>query len=210
MQKCWICGETATKHRGIGEREGPFKDLVPFSERSQRCYCEKCYDMQTAQIKADMTEYVRLKKKLMFERAVRLLERQNLQLYDYKEAIDAVEEFFAENPDKFDSAYEVVAAIILIDNEIECKLQYKVGRYQCDFCLPAFKVLLEIDGDRHTKERDSERDEAILQEIGYDWEIVRIKTEYLDQKADLLVEAIETVLRKRKRDRQKLLSKIIK
>ena len=69
-------------------------------------------------------------------RALCILEKQDLCIYDYKEAIDAVREFAEEQPDKFDSAYEMIAAIILVDNEIECKPQYKVGVYQCDFCIP--------------------------------------------------------------------------
>ena len=107
----------------------------------------------------------------------------------------------AEKPDKFDSAYEVVAAIILVDNEIACELQHKIGKYQCDFFIPSMKVILEIDGDRHkyNQKHDTKRDAEIMRTIGRDWNIVRIKTTYLDQKADLLVEAIKSILEKRRK-----------
>ncbi len=197
MNQCWVCGGQATTHRNIGERTGIF--FEPFKEDVQRCYCDSCFRKVMEQRRKDHAEYVRLKKKLMFERAVCILERQDLCIYDYKEAINAVREFAEEHPDKFDSAYEMIAAIILVDNEIECKPQYKVGDYQCDFCIPAWKVILEIDGDRHRhrKEYDSDRDKAIVAMLGEEWQIVRIKTEYLDMKADLLVEAIKEVIRHR-------------
>lgn len=199
MQKCWKCGKDGAEHRNIGER-GILNDLVPFSESMQRCYCEDCFKTVTKEMRHDLNEYVRLKKKLMFERAVRILERQKLNIYDYQEAIQTIEEFARENPDKFDSAYEMVAAIILIDNEIPCELQHKIGKYQCDFFIPTLKLVLEIDGERHKnrKSYDSIRDMEIKNALGAGWEIMRIKTEYLDEKADLLVEAIRTILRKRK------------
>ncbi len=201
MQKCWICGKDAVEHRNIGERNAALlNDFVPFSEETQRCYCQECFAKVTEESKRDTAEYIRLKKKLMFERAVRILERQGLDIYHYKEAIQAVGEFAEEKPDKFDSSHEMIAAIMLIDNEISCELQHKVGRYQCDFFIPSMKVVLEIDGEHHKSRKtyDTHRDAEIMRILGRDWNIIRIKTEYLEQKAEALVDAIESVLLKRK------------
>ena len=197
---CWICGKPGAHHRGIGEREPLFGDLVPFEEKSQRCYCEECFKKTTEQYKKDMSEYVRLKKKMMFERAVRILERQCMNIYDYQEAIKAVESFTEEKPDKFDSSYEMIAAVILVQNEIPCELQHRIGKYQCDFYIPSMKVILEIDGERHKNKKifDTKRDAEIMRTVGRDWNIIRIKTEYLDQKAEKLVEAIDAILYQRK------------
>ena len=175
--------------------------MLSFGDNVQRCYCEDCFRAVTEQHKKDVAEYARLKKKLMFERAVRLLERQSLELYDYQEAIKAVEEFAAGHPNKFDSAYEMIAAIMLIDNEIPCEMQYKVGCYQCDIRLPTMKVILEVDGDRHKyrKKFDAERDQEIMRELGTGWEVVRIKTDYLEKNADLLVEAIRAIVDERRK-----------
>lgn len=205
MNKCWICGKEGSEHRNIGERDELFNSLNRYDEKSQRCYCSECFAEVVGQYKQDVQEYIRLKKKLMFERAVRIMERQSLNIYDYQEAIQTVEEFAAEKPDKFDSSYEMIAAIVLIDNELRCELQYKVGKYQCDFCIPSMKVILEIDGDRHkyNKGYDSVRDEEIMKALGPGWNIVRIKTDYLEQKADLLVEAINSVLAERKEQNRK-------
>lgn len=195
MPKCWKCGNAE-----IALNESYVYDGM------QRCYCKDCLAEVSGQYKNDLKEYIRLKKKLMFERAVRIMERQSLDIYDYQEAIQAVEEFAREKPDKFDSAYEMIAAIILIDNEIECKLQQKVGKYQCDFCIPSMKVILEIDGERHDhkKRYDSARDSEIMATLGSGWNIVRIKTDYLDQKAELLVEAIKAVVAERNEQKRKL------
>lgn len=191
--KCWICGEPATRTRAIGTNDG--FTLQPFDESNQRCYCETCFSEVMTERLNDTREYIRLKKKLMFERAVDILEHQKIDLYEYQEAVKAVQEFAAEKPDKFDSAYEMLAAIVLIQNRIQCEMQRKIGPYQVDFMLPYERVILEVDGERHKhrKSYDSDRDKFIKEQLGRDWEIIRIKTEYLDKHADRLVSAIRQV-----------------
>lgn len=202
MQKCWKCGKPGEIHRHIGKMEGIYiKSFKPFKEKAQRWYCRECYESVSAQYKRDVLEFKRLGSRLMFERAVRILEKQDVNIYDYEEAIKAVREFVDEHPEKFDSSFEMIAAIVLIDNEVPCKIQYKVGKYRCDFCLPTLKVILEIDGERHKNRRliDSMRDNDIRAAMGAGWQVVRIETNNLETKADLLVEAIKTVLEERKK-----------
>lgn len=188
--KCWICGDKATKTRHLGLYGLPRE----VSERD-RCYCDKCKAKIDEEEKAENELYIRLKHKRMYERACVILENQNANIYDYKEAMEVVEDHIKEHPDKFDSAYEVLAAIILVKNRIVTKMQYKIGRYQVDFLLPELKIILEIDGDRHKHrvEFDTKRDAAIKREIGLDWDIIRIKTEYLDMNAIKLTEALYKV-----------------
>ena len=139
---------------------------------------------------------IKLKKREMFRKACDLLENQNTNMYEYREAIDVVHDFLEDNVDKFDSSYEVLTAIILVHNRIYSKMQYKVGRYQVDFLLPDLLVALEIDGERHKhkKEYDSVRDKAIKKQLGEHWEIIRIPTEHLDKNAKKIPEAINKVL----------------
>lgn len=199
MNSCWICGGDATEHRNIGERDPFFGSMTPYSEDSQRCYCTDCFQKVKEQLKEDQREYIRLKKKLMFERAVRTLERQNIDIYDYQEAIQAVGEFAEEKPDKFDSSYEMVAAIILINHGFKCELQKRIGKYQVDFYIPSIKVVLEIDGDRHKHQRESDswRDIEIKNKLGAGWNMVRIGTENLDTRAESLIRGIYAVLENR-------------
>jgi len=196
--KCWECGKEATHRRKIGALpwEGATADFLQRNkEYTQRCYCKECFERHMKRLKEENDLLVKLKKRRMFETALDTLEHQNVRMYKYQEAIKVVEGFIEENPDKFDSSYEMLAVIILLKNRIRCKMQYKVGKYQIDILLPDLFVALEIDGDRHAqrKKYDSERDMTIKMILGSQWEIVRIKTDYLDQHADRLLDAIKQV-----------------
>lgn len=188
--KCWICGDKATRTRKL------YYDGIHIAEDGVnpyvRCYCEKCRIESEETDKAERELYIRLKKREMFNKACDILEKQHTLMYEYKEAIEVVKEHLEKNPDKFDSSYEVLTAIILVQNRIYSKMQYKVGRYQVDFLLPELFVVLEIDGDRHKhrKEYDTKRDIQIQQTLGDGWDIIRIKTDYLDMNAKKLPEAI--------------------
>lgn len=195
MEKCWICGGESTKKSVMRET-----DQYGFSEQiGKRCFCDKCFNTFYDEHSADRKEYIRLKKKLMFERAVRLLERQDVDIYEYKEAIEAVQEYNRENVNKFDSSHEIVAAIILIYNEVEVKVQYPVENYRVDFYIPKHKIILEVDGERHKhkKKVDNERDIKIRSILGSDHEIIRVGTERIEENAELLLEAIKSIKEER-------------
>lgn len=167
------------------------------SEESEgyRAYCKKCYEKYQKDMENIKAEYIKNKTALMLERAIRILERQKIVIDSYREAVSVVREFSSENPGKFASAHEMIAAIVLIKNRVKTKTQYKIGKYRADFCLPELKIILEIDGDRHENSlyQDNERDKNIRNILGKDWEVVRIKTEYLEQNAKMLIKAIKTI-----------------
>ena len=190
--KCWICGSPDVVGR-LTVKDGSFVEAQ--HQERWRCYCKECKKKTDAEYDALKEEYVRLKKEVMFENAIETLEGQSINIYDYREAIDAVHDYIRSNPDKFDSSYEVIAAIILIHNKVQCKPQAAVGRYRVDFMLPDEYVILEIDGERHknNKYRDSERDRAIKEELGEFWEIIRIDTDLLKTNAKELVRAIRKI-----------------
>lgn len=191
--KCWVCGKTATTTRPI-LIHGMW-DTPELSEK-RRCYCDNCFKEVRAKEIEERKTYIRLKKREMLRKAITLLEEQNTNMYEYKDAIEVVSDFIEDNVDKFDSSYEVLTAIVLVHNRIYSKMQYKVGRYQVDFLLPDMMVVLEIDGERHKhkKQYDSERDKFIKKELGPYWEIIRIPTEHLDKNAKKIPMAIEKVL----------------
>lgn len=197
--KCWICGKQATTTKPISDG---FSIYSPSPTKYRRCYCEACLEETQRKEKEERETYVKLKKREMFRRAVDLLENQHTDMYEYKEAIEVVRDFLEDNVDKFDSSYEILAAIILVQNRIYCKMQYRVGRYQVDFLLPDLYVALEIDGERHKhrKEYDTDRDKEIKKLLGVHWSIVRIPTEHLDKNAKKLPQAINKVLEFRETD----------
>lgn len=195
--KCWICEKEAVISKPIGWNANDFlSDRNCEPSKFKRSYCKKCYDEENERIAKTKSELARLKKQVMFENAMQLLEKQKYNFYKNKEAIEVVRDKITENPDSFDSSYEVVAAVILVANEIYSKTQVKIGTYQVDFILPDYKVVLEIDGERHktNKKRDNERDEKIKKNLGSSWDIIRIPTELLDIKAENLVKAIDNLL----------------
>lgn len=192
LLQCWCCGKPAETvkltTRGLGFITAPHQERW-------RAYCKECNERvkkEQANIKA---EYVKLKKAIMFETAVEKLEGQHLNIYDYKEAIEAVKEYLTDNLDKFDSSYEIMAAIIMIKERVHCKPQVQVGKYRVDFLLPEEYIVLEIDGERHKLKKgyDSVRDKAIKKELGDYWEIVRVDTDLLDKNAKNLVKAIRKI-----------------
>lgn len=173
-------------------------------EYHQRGYCSECATKVAEQNRANKAEYVRLRKALMYERAVRMLERQNVDIYDYEEALKAVKDFSESNLEKFDSAEEMLAAAILIDNEVEIAVGKQIGQYTVDFYIPEMFVILEIDGHLHGNRvyYDNERDKELRAMLGAKWEVVRIKTDYIEQNAELLIEAIKAVYNEKKRLRK--------
>lgn len=192
--KCWICGNAATTTRPIYNEYGRL--YRPELSEYRRCYCDECLEATMKGESDERAEFVRLRKREMLRKACNILEKQNTNMYEYKEAIEVVEDFVADNVDKIDSAYEALAAIILVHNRIYAKMQYKVGKYQVDFLLPDLLVVLEIDGEyhKHHKKYDSVRDKFIKKELGPHWEIIRITTDNLGRDAKKIPEAIDKVL----------------
>lgn len=196
--KCWLCGKEATRTNvTIAYGHGDYVYKSP--NKYNRCYCDDCYNEMVEHMEEEKKEYVRLKKKVMFENALSNLETQHIDLYKLHPAIDKVEEYLTNNPDKFDSSYEIIAAIVLINGGIQFQMQKRILKYQVDIYIPSHKIIIEIDGDRHKnkKDYDTERDNAIIDEIGYEWQIVRIPTEHLDKNAMKLIAAVDQVVKYR-------------
>ena len=171
----------------------------------KRFYCTDCEPKVKEQFEADKEEYIQLKMKMMLERAIVSLERQRIDIYKYREAIEVVENFALKNPSKFESSHELIAAIILINDRVHIKAQYQIDRYRVDFCLPEYKCLLEIDGERHEERllEDSNRDIKIRRIMGPEWEVVRIPTKYLDENAKVLLKAVISLKEKKQEIRRR-------
>lgn len=203
--KCWECEkeiDVDIKTKWIESKSYYNSEaLNPPINAWKRFYCDSCEKEVKEQMAINKENYIKLKIKMSYERAIGILETQKIDIYEYEEAMKAVKEFAEENPDKFDSSYEMIAAIILINEGVSIKLQQKVGKYRADFYLSDFKCILEIDGERHEGKllEDSNRDIKIRQILGAEWEVVRIPTGYLEQNAKMLLKAL-LELKKLKQD----------
>lgn len=192
--RCWICGVEESDDVVLVNRRG--EDLNCPRVVMYRCYCKNCKEDLDMEDTEFHSLYVRLRKREMFKKACDKLESQGARMYEYRKAIQLVQNNIETYPDNYDSSYEVLAAIVLIQHGLQIKMQCKIGRYQVDVMIPSIHVILEIDGDRHKyhKEHDSNRDARIKAKLGSDWDIIRIRTEYLDQDARKLIQAIKSVI----------------
>lgn len=197
----WMISDGNDLNNLFGRNNDEREELPADNVESKRTYCTGCIEKVRIEYKQDFDDFIRLKSKLMVERAIRMLEKQDVEIYYYQEEITTIKEYAAEKPYKFMSAHEVLSAIILLSNEIEMKIQHKIGKHRVDFFLPSLKTVLEIDGYMHkySKKKDVRRDEEIRQELGAGYDIVRIPTKYIESKVELLVEAIRTVRTERRR-----------
>jgi very-short-patch-repair endonuclease len=161
---------------------------------NKREYCKECQQKHSATIKKHREEYSKLSARLMIERAIKIIERQNIDVYEYREAIDVVEESFIENLERFRSAEEIVATIILIQHEIGVKNNFKIGKYIADIYIQSLTCIIEIDGYMHDreniKEKDGSKDIYIRSLLGNQWEVIRIPTKYINENVENLVSAI--------------------
>ena len=82
--------------------------------------------------------------------------------------------------------------IILTENKLPFEPNKRIGQYITDFYIPDLKVCLEIDGHLHnySTKKDCARDITIRNILGKDWEVVRIKTKYIEKDPENIVPSI--------------------
>ena len=187
--KCWYCGETV-------KAEG--------WEPQTRVFCEECGKKHRAEYKKIVSEYVALKIRVMYERALREMENANCYMHEYREIAPGILADALATPDKYQSADEMIAAMVLISNGYEIEMQHSVGPYNVDIYIPKLYVCLEIDGERHEHraDYDSKRDIEIRRILGAAWEVIRIPTNYMEQNPEALPDAIEASYKQKKKYRK--------
>ena len=196
--ECWECGKEIEVE--VEEYYNPSNLKVYDKEWNarknlhKREYCTECKKEVSETKKEEIREYTILKSKLMIQRAIKLMEIQNIDVYEYQEAIEAVSETFLEDMTKFRSSEEIVATIILVQSGFKLKTNYKIGRYTADIYIPSLTCIVEIDGYMHRNEevklKDGNKDIYIRNLLGSEWEIIRIPTKFIDEKAEEIVSAI--------------------
>ena len=189
--KCWVCGADIVESYGI-------MDIM-----SMR-YCLPHYREHQKEHKETIAEYLKLKNVIMFERAMRIMEKACCDMTAFQRYAKAVQKHSADNPDLYKSAHEMVAAVVLLKAGFDFEMNYKIGEYIVDVYIPRLALVVEIDGELHEgKElRDSNRDVKLRQMLGDEWEVVRIPTKHIEQNPIKIPDAIQA-LAKKKRDLRK-------
>lgn len=186
---CWRCG----------------KEHLFIYEPTERVYCPECKQIIKIQHEEKLKEYIKLKMEMMLERALCIMERSGkVSMDSIREPFESLSKRFASGEEGYKSAEEIVAALILDDNGIEYEANKRIGRYVVDFYIPELKAILEVDGHEHNAKTvyDSKRDIELRQDLPPDWEIVRIKTEFIAQNPSRIPKAIEEI-RERKQQIRK-------
>ncbi len=186
---CWYCGKL-TK-------------LV--YEPNERVFCEECKTKHLKEHKENVLNYAKLKIDVMYENALRTMEKAGVYMYEYQNSAKKIYEDAKTDTEKFFSSYEMITAIILDEFGYEYEINKKILKYRTDFYIPELKVCLEIDGERHNHREvyDNRRDLEIRNYLGLDWEIIRIPTKYLNQNPVRLIDAVEELKKEKKRIRNK-------
>lgn len=189
-QQCWNCGEEIPNDQfwGCGRR-----------------FCESCEREHIERYKGVVEEYSIIKNRVMFERAMRLMEKAGCAMTKYKRFATAVKRHSAENTEQYRSADEMIAAVVLLSVGLDFEMNKQIGRYNVDLFIPGLFVCVEIDGDRHkySKKEDGRRDLELRHTLGSKWEIVRIPTKYLEKSPEKIVDAIKSVYVLKKDTRNK-------
>lgn len=186
--KCWNCGADIAKS---------FKNMDVMSSR----FCLDCWREHTKQYRETVNQYLKLKTTVMFERAMRIMERARMDMTRYMRFAKAVQKHSAENPEQYKSSHEMIAAVVMLETGADFEMNYKIGEYIADMYIPRKAVIVEIDGELHKgKElKDSKRDIRLRQMLGEEWEVVRIPTKHIEENPERIPEAID-VLAKQKRE----------
>lgn len=187
---CWNCGKEIAADEFFGQG---------------RRFCSACEEQHAADYKAYLNEYLIAKSRIMFERAMRYMEKAQCAMTRYKKFAKAVERHSAVYPELYRSSDEMIAAIVFLEAGYDFDMNHKVGNYVVDMFVPQMHVCVEIDGERHQykKKADCERDIEIRKRLGALWEVIRIPTECIEKNPEKLVEAVKALYDLRKKEREK-------
>lgn len=188
--KCWRCG----------------KELTLNHEPQERVYCHECEEKKKEEHEKLISEYSLLKIRVMYENALRTMEKSGkCYMHEYLESANRILEAAISNTENFMSSHEMVVAIVLDNYGFQFNANFKILNYRVDFYIPEFKACLEVDGAQHSYklEYDSRRDIDIRNVLGSEWEIVRIKTKYIEENPEKIVDAIEALANEKRRLRKK-------
>lgn len=161
--------------------------------RNIKYTCENCRNKLIEKAREDKNEDL---KKRRFENAIKRLSKV-VEIEKYKNAISNIEKILYTRG-WFQSTEEIMVAIELKKRNVKFIHQYKIENYKIDFLLPEIKVILEIDGVFHNKEKDENRDEILKYKFGDEWEIIRIKTDLINENISKLTKAINRIVAYRK------------
>ena len=194
LTPCWRCGAKIS----VGTNRIPL--------------CGACEQQYVIEQKREAEQYKELRQKLMFKKMLSLLEKQKnpVDTWTYKAVADRLNIAIINKEYRFDSAHEMLAALELAKAGIHIETHRGIGRYDVDITLPNERIILEIDGQQHQRKLsvDAQRDADIRNNLGLEWEIVRISTKYIEENIRqlyaTLIEKKRSLIRQRRMRQENL------
>lgn len=174
---CHICGEGVKSWGYI---------------RGMKYTCSDCKAMMFLFEQDKKRDLTIEQRKLKLKRATNRISKV-ANILNYHDAIYVAENTM-NNSNWFQSTEEVMVGLQLLKKNVKFETQFKVGPYSCDFYLPNFNVVLEIDGDLfHTKDKKEKevfRDSIIEDKLGNGLMVLRIKTSFINMNVTRVTNAI--------------------
>lgn len=188
--KCWRC-------EAIHVRES---DINPFN----RVFCPECKELFLKDKEKLLKDYSQLKVKVMYENALRMFEKANCHMDDFRLASFEILKDALERTEKYRSSHEMLVAIFLESEGYYFEINYRILNYRVDFYIPDLKICLEVDGALHTHKRkyDNKRDIELRNELGTEWEIVRIPTSHIENNPYKIIDAALELRNEKKKYRK--------
>lgn len=187
---CWRCGKE-----------------IEYNPLGKRTYCLECEKLAVEERDRLTNQYLKCKTMIMYENALDKMEEQKINMHYYYEACQVIKEKALNDYKSFDSAVEMMTCIELINNKIRVKTQVEFDKYKVDFMLPDLKIILEIDGYWHNNSKkmlqDAKRDVEILNQLGSEWELIRLKTTQIEKRLIYLVDDIKKIYKERQQLRKR-------
>lgn len=188
--RCWRCKEEVK---------------VKLSEPTDRVFCKRCFESHREEHQDIINEYTKLKIKVMYENALRTMEKsKKVYMHEYLDAAQRIYEQAISETERFMSSEEIIVAIVLEEYGFKYSVNYPILGYKVDFYIPELRICVEVDGvlHEHELEYDSKRDIEIRNSLGREWEIIRIPTRYIVQNPTKVVDAIEKLAKEKRKLRK--------
>ncbi len=112
-----------------------------------------------------------------FDKAVQKMFLKRKDIEEYSRAIKAAKT----RCELYDSILEIFVAIELLHQGYRIIPQQKLASYRLDFVIPDIKTVIEVDSKifHSNKDREIIKDFAIKNNLGQDWKVLHIATDYI-------------------------------
>ncbi len=136
---------------------------------------------------------IQTKAEIKFDKAVQKMFANRNDREKYNRAINLAKT----RCEMYGSIPEIFIAIELLYQGFKIIPQQKVAKYKLDFVIPDIKTVIEVDGKIFRSDRDREtlKDFTIKNNLGQDWKVLHITTDYIEKDMTKVAKFLKKVLK---------------